>query len=148
MARGYWILLVLLTIGIVIGWYGHAFYEQRFSPSSSRSTNMAASPILPDAYTLTKLETQARNALYQVFLTNPECLTGMNAPLKLQIDLNTDMDFPGLLDQLHRQAPNGLTIDQLRQLARCIGVDGAEALRVLLNPAVYAQWRSEAAVPR
>lgn len=143
MARGYWIMLILLSIGIILGWYGHGFYQQRISPSFTHSTTSAAAAVLPDAYTLMKLDMQARTALYQVFLANPDCLTNLSSTLKLQVNAEADMDFPDILAQLHRQAPNGLSLEQLRLLARCIGVDGAEALRMLLNPSVYAQWQSQ-----
>ena len=141
MARGYWILSIVLLIGIAMGWEGHTYYQQRFGVSLDHS-RVTTSALLPDAYTLMQLETRAQAALYQVFLTDPASFSKLRPALTIDIEEQSELNFPDVLTRLHQQAPGGLTLEQLRALARCIGVDGAESLRMLLTPPVYAQWQA------
>lgn len=85
--------------------------------------------------TLKYLSNLAEKSLYRVYLYNPQDLQD-----KLGLSFNPDeeMDFPGLMRQLHSNLGTRVRMKDFRVLVQVVGEAGAKAIRDLL--ANYQDW--------
>jgi len=81
------------------------------------------------------LNTIAERAFSRAFLYNPDEL---QTKLSLHFDADVDMDYPDLVQQLHRQTGSKVRVSDYRILIEVFGENGAKAVKALLEN--YGVW--------